>query len=106
MIDRLMEHMKTAVWYWEQNLPTDAGPTEVEELRAAKSAIKDADQYRFFAWHRSDVKEVRPDLSNKKAMEVLNAAYHKHDASVGINWDVLQSHADWMFPQKGKSHED
>jgi hypothetical protein len=52
------------------------------------------------SWHVDDVKEVRPDLTNDQAREVLAQAKHRHDASIGINWDVLAIHADDLFPRE------
>jgi len=53
------------------------------------------------SWHIDDVKEVRPDLSDAQAREVLEHAKDQHDASVGVNWDVLTFHADDLFPVEG-----
>jgi hypothetical protein len=62
-------------------------PTENESLSIAVS------------WHRDDVKDIRPDLTDAQALEVLQFAKHKHDANIGINWEVLQIHADMLFPE-------
>lgn len=35
----LLEWLRTAVWHWEANLPSDAGPTELDDLDAAKKVI-------------------------------------------------------------------
>lgn len=51
-------------------------------------------------WSVADVLEVRPDLTHDQALEVLEIAYAKHDANIGINWDVLSIHADWEYPEK------
>ena len=48
-------------------------------------------------WSIGDVQSVRPDLTDGQAWEVLQAAERQHDASVGITWEVLRSHADWLF---------
>lgn len=45
-------------------------------------------------WHIDDVQEVAPDLTDDQAREVLRRAKHYHDATIGINWDVLACHAD------------
>lgn len=50
-------------------------------------------------WGISDVKEVRPDLTDKQAREVLSEAKRKHDASIGINWEVLEVVAEYLFPK-------
>lgn len=49
-------------------------------------------------WCIGDVKAVRPDLTKEQCSEVLQAAEHYHDASIGISWDVLESHADTLCP--------
>ena len=51
-------------------------------------------------WSVADVLEVRPDLTEDQAYEVLQIAKDKHDACIGINWDVLSIHAEWEFPEK------
>ncbi len=53
------------------------------------------------SWHIDDVKEVRPDLSEAQARDVLDQAKRRHDASIGITWDVLAIHADDLFPRQG-----
>jgi len=49
-------------------------------------------------WGIDDVKSVRPDLTDDQCMQVLDRCEHEHDAGIGINWDVIQFHADFMFP--------
>ncbi|MDH6258426.1 hypothetical protein [Bradyrhizobium sp. BR13661] len=51
------------------------------------------------SWHIDDVKEVRPGLTDAQARQVLEQAKRRHDATIGINWDVLAAHADNLFPQ-------
>jgi hypothetical protein len=48
-------------------------------------------------WCIEDVQEVRPDLSEEQCWDVLQAARHNHDATIGINWDVLSCHAEILF---------
>jgi hypothetical protein len=48
-------------------------------------------------WSVGDVQSVRPDLTDGQAWEVLQAAGRQHDASIGITWEVLRSHADGLF---------
>ncbi len=50
-------------------------------------------------WHIDDVKEVRPHLTDAQAREVLQQVKHGHDASIGVNWDVLKTVADDLFPR-------
>lgn len=53
-------------------------------------------------WHIDDVKTVRPDLTDEQAREVLWHAKQYHDANVGINWEVLEAHANYIFGKEGE----
>lgn len=53
-------------------------------------------------WSFEDVQSVREDLSDDNAMDVLLSAVRGHDASIGINWDVLEAVADSMFPRAAR----
>ncbi len=48
-------------------------------------------------WCIEDVQGVRPELSDKQAWEVLKATRQFHDATIGINWEVLACHAEILF---------
>ncbi len=48
-------------------------------------------------WDIEDVNEVRPDLTEQQAFEVLENVKRHHDATIGINWDTLQCVADELF---------
>lgn len=41
-VEELMKWLNIAIFYWECNLPKDAGPTEREDLAAAKAAMQKA----------------------------------------------------------------
>ena len=51
-------------------------------------------------WHIDDVLGVRPDLSREQAFEVLKQAKKHHDANVGINWEVLSTHAEMLYAER------
>ena len=57
------------------------------------------------SWHIMDVQNIRPDLTNEQASEVLALADRRHDAEVGINWDVLRIHADTLYPEDDNSSD-
>ena len=57
------------------------------------------------SWHIDDVKEIRPDLTDDQAREVLQQAKDRHDAGVGISWDVLAIHAEDLFPKESQEQE-
>jgi hypothetical protein len=50
------------------------------------------------SWHIDDVAEIRPDLTADQSREVLQKALSRHDAGIGITWDVLEIHANDLFP--------
>ena len=60
-------------------------------------------------WSIEDVQSIRAELNDQQAWEVLNAANRHHDATIGINWDVLACHAEILFgmpPDSGVDEED
>jgi hypothetical protein len=63
----------------------------------SKSKKKTADEIAI-VWHIDDVKEVRPDLTDEQCRAVLRQADERHDATIGINWEVLEINADDLFP--------
>lgn len=50
-------------------------------------------------WHIEDVQAVRADLTDEQAMQVLERCINKHDAEIGINWLVIETIADDLFPE-------
>lgn len=54
----------------------------------------------FIEWCIDDVKEVREDLDDEQAMEVLEFVKDKHDATMGITWDTLEYAADHLYPEE------
>ena len=44
-------------------------------------------------WSIEDVQSVRPGLTDDQAWDVLQRVRRCHDATIGINWDVLKIHA-------------
>ena len=50
-------------------------------------------------WDTGDVQQVRPDLNDEQALEVLHAVKHSHDANNGITWDTLEYAAERLFPE-------
>ena len=49
-------------------------------------------------WCIDDVKEVRPDLDDEQAWDVLQVVKDNHDATMGISWDTLEYAADHLYP--------
>jgi len=48
-------------------------------------------------WSIEDVQQVRPDLTDEQAWEVLYQVGRKHDAEYGISWTTLECMADLLF---------
>ena len=61
-------------------------------------AVVHARGYIGVLWCIDDVKEIRPDLGDEQAWEVLDMVDDKADASLGISWDTLHYWADELFP--------
>ena len=51
-------------------------------------------------WSIKDVFEIRPDLSEEQAIEVLENIFKNHEADIGVSWDTLEFWANTMFPRK------
>jgi len=43
--------------------------------------------------------EFPPDLTDPQCIEVLKRCEDRHDAEIGINWEVIRIHADDLFPE-------
>jgi hypothetical protein len=56
-------------------------------------------------WSTHDVQEVRPDLTDDQAWEVLQQVEHQQDASIGITWLTLKCVAEDLFglPRDGNT---
>lgn len=53
-------------------------------------------------WSVEDVLEVAPKLTDLECRKVLYLAKHNHDATVGINWDVLSTWAVYVMDERKK----
>jgi hypothetical protein len=56
-------------------------------------------------WHIMDVQEIRPDLTDDQARQVLQRADRCHDANVGISWEVL-AYLAWLMFGDGPDEEE
>lgn len=48
-------------------------------------------------WHIDDVKEVRADLTDDQARQVLQYVDRYHDCNYGITWETLDNAAFELF---------
>jgi hypothetical protein len=51
-------------------------------------------------WSIADVQSIRPDLTDEQASDVLKSLKRNHDATIGINWDLIEIIADDLFPEE------
>lgn len=56
-------------------------------------------------WSVGDVLEIRPDLSTEQCKEILASVKQRHDAEIGINWEVIRTHANTMFGDSNDNSE-
>ena len=77
----------------DTQIVTENGPARAPRVITLRSSI-DID----------DVKEVRPDLTDPQACEVLEGVEHYCEGSV--TWDELKWIADELFPDAPQSHEE
>lgn len=57
-------------------------------------------------WSIEDVQDVRPDLTDQQAWEVLEATDHYHDVNSGICWNVLSCHAELLFGEAPETDDE
>ena len=56
-------------------------------------------------WSIDDVQRIRPDLTDDQAWQVLLDVDRYNDDTIGINWDVLDCHAELMFGDAPETDE-
>lgn len=75
---------------------------EVKGLFKYPEVIGSTDGYKArsiaIIWTIEDVQEERPDLSEEQAMKVLEIVRRNHNAEVGVNWEVIKTTANVLFP--------
>lgn len=76
--------------------PCESEEPDIHSILAAHRQIA-------VVWSIEDVQETRPELTDEQAWAVLQAVSHYHDATIGINWDVLACHAAMLFPRAPKT---
>lgn len=59
------------------------GRDAIEEMQSGEAVVS--------GWHVDDVLSLDDSLTREEAKEILESADHNHDASIGINWDVLET---------------
>lgn len=53
-------------------------------------------------WHKADIESLGYKCTNEQAEEVLELAESKHDATVGINWEVLEEWCEYVGLEKAE----
>jgi hypothetical protein len=56
-------------------------------------------------WSYEDVQEQDPTLTDDEARQVLQLIKHKHDANIGVNWEVIDAWIDY-FKRERRSDDD
>ncbi|EFH5783321.1 TPA: hypothetical protein ACWQUH_004818 [Escherichia coli] len=49
-------------------------------------------------WHKEDIAEVRTDLTDEQCVQVMQKIRQCHNADVGVNWEVISTTANELFP--------
>ena len=60
----------------------------------------DEDSEISIVWSVDDVKEQCSWLTDEQAKDVLHNLKHKHDANIGINWDVIDVTANILWGER------
>lgn len=87
------------------NVPENVQEIELHELQRQCEMLSNPDHIAVF-WSLEDVKDVASHLDENQAREVLHAVLQHHDATIGINWEVLETVAEDLFPLPDEEDED
>lgn len=73
----------------------------LKEIQAASRDVEDRAKKPFVLtveWHIEDVLSNSPHLTEEQAEQVLRCIDKNNDATVGVNWDVIDATVDLLFP--------
>ena len=62
-----------------------------DDVKTIERFIEEFPNYLYSAWHIDDVKQQDSSLTDEEAREILQSIDHNHDATIGINWDVIDA---------------
>jgi len=48
------------------------------------------------SWHFTDIQSVDDSLTNDEARQVLQLIKKNHDATIGVNWDIIKAWIDYF----------
>lgn len=85
---------------------SDAPPVTKAEIEAPLRGDESTSESIAIVWHVDDVLDQCPTLSRDEALEVLHVLKRKHDANIGINWEVISIVAQCCYPQKFEESDD
>lgn len=71
---------------------------DIEDLLAKRKQVA-------VIWSTEDVHEIRPDLTDNQAWEVLQRARSRHDCELGFTWQLLEAVCDELFPRQCGSQD-
>ena len=72
---------------------------ELSEVVKKEEDSKDDPDEVSFSWCTDDVMEECKWLTKIQAREILHLCKRKHDASIGMNWDVIKVHAEHLYSE-------
>jgi hypothetical protein len=71
--------------------PSDIEPYDIEQFFEQRRQIA-------VIWSTEDVRQVRPDLTDDQAWEVLKRCDERKECEISITWTFIELIADEMFP--------
>jgi hypothetical protein len=77
------------------SLPLDTSTIEIHGLLERQKSVA-------VIWNVEDVQSVREDLSEDQAWAVLKRCRRVHSCELGFNWLLIETVADFLFPEPDK----
>jgi hypothetical protein len=93
--DQYEPYLRSAI---DASPPEEQPEINTHELLAERQQIA-------LVWSIADVKQLRPDLDDEQAWEVLEHVDHHKDAGLGITWLTLEMAAGHLFGAASEADE-
>ena len=88
---------------WRRGVPKGTHPEPIAQIDI-EQLLRQRRQVAAI-WSVEDVQEVRPDLTDDQAWEVLQRCYRRHDCELGLTWTTIEIVADDLFPEQPSTKE-
>ena len=102
-INKTIQHLNNAIEKLQFDTNEDSIQKVLNELDKAKELLSTKEEI-FLQWSYEDIlaagENIDIYLNKDEAIEVLQDLKKRHDASIGINWEVICAYLRYNFDEK------